>query len=140
MNRGIDRIVLVICLLSLLGVGFSLLNWWFWFGLVNWLLIALGLALGYGREGRRRPILFTLIAVLLGFTVLFIGLVWAHDPEGDLTLVFGFPAGTAFFVYGIWPFGIVAAILYAVVFDRFLLPKGKLERLLGEFGRQGEKP
>lgn len=140
MKHANDRIVAAICLLSLLGAGFSLLNWWFWFGIVNWLLVALGLALGYGRESRRGPILFTLIAILLGFAALFTGMVWAHDPEGDLTLVLGFPAGTAFFIYGIWPLGIVAAILYAVVFDRFVLPKDKLERLLAEFGRQGEKP
>jgi len=134
-----DRIVLTVCLLSVLGVGLSLLDQWFWFGVVNWLLITAGLGLGYGRQSRHKPVLLGLMAILLGYTLLFVALVWSHNPQGSLRLVLGFPAATALFIYGIWPFGVVASILYAVVFDRFVLSKDKLEKVLAELSRQREK-
>jgi len=138
-NNG-HGLILTICLLGVLALVCSSLDWWFWFGTVNWLLIALTLSVGYGRERRRKPILHTVIAVFLGYFALFSALVWMHDPQSDLRLWLGFPTGTAFFIYGIWPFGIVASILHAVVFDRFVLPKDKLRKLLAEFGRREETP
>lgn len=56
-----------------------------------------------------------------------------HDPAGPLVTIGGFPAGTAMLVYGTTPLGLVLGVLYAVAFDRHILPLDKQRDFLRRF-------
>jgi hypothetical protein len=80
-------------------------------------------------------VLVTLALILLAYCGLLCGMAWVHDPAVDPTLVLGFPPGTALLIYGIWPLGMLPAVLYPIAFDRWILPADRLDRFVAEFGR-----
>jgi len=139
MRTDNDQIVLVVCLVALLALVLTFLNLWFLFGIVTWLLMALILAIGFGRAARQKPILHILLGLSLVYSLLLTGMSWTDSPVGNISLLFGVPVATAFLVYGIWPLGLVAAVLYFLVFHRSVLPDQKLEKFFADFcdRRQG---
>ena len=136
MNNYAQRLVLAITCSCALCILLAFLNLWIWFGLTTSLLIALSLALGMGRTCNQPPVLVTLVLILLAYCGLLCGMAWLHEPETDLTLVLGFPPGTALLIYGIWPLGMLPAVLYPIAFNRWILPADRLDRFVAEFGRQ----
>jgi hypothetical protein len=69
-------------------------------------------------------------ALLLGAILL------TEKTDGDPGLVLGVPLATAFLIYGIWPLGIFIGVLYFKVFDRYVLPRRKLDEFLAEYARR----
>ena len=102
-------------------------------------LITLEFSLGYGAQARHTKVFITLGATFAALCILLTGAAWTHNPGEPLKLVGGFPIGTAFFVYGIWPLSVIPCILHTLSFDRLILPADKVKKLLEEFGggRQG---
>ena len=137
--NGNDRVVLAACIASVLAIGLFFANHWLLFGLAVAVLITLEFALGYGAQAKRPRIVITLAATFAALCILLTGAAWTHNPGEPLKLVGGFPIGTAFFVYGIWPLGAILCILHTLTFDRSILPADKVRKLLEEFGgkRQG---
>ena len=131
-----DRVVLVASIASLLAIGLVFANLWLLFGLVVAVLIILEFALGYGAQAKRPAIVITLAATLAALCLLLTGAAWTHNPGEPLRLVGGFPIGTAFFVYGIWPLGLALCLLHTLTFDRSILPEDKLQKLMEEFGER----
>lgn len=136
MKNSTDRTVAAIALLCALCVVFSLFNRWILFGVTAWMVITLEFAFGLGRASSHRAAQSFLALVFLSYIVLFLGMHWLHDPSGEPIIVLGYPVGTALLIYGIWPLGMVPSLLYAAIFDRWILPPDRLERFLDEFGRQ----
>lgn len=135
MFTSTDRLITLIFISSAAALTFALLNYFVAFSFAVSVLIILNFFLAYGREVRRKPILATLIIVLLALCVLFAGAATTHRPQEELKLIGGLPIGTAFFVYGIWPLGAVLCFLHILVFERSILPKRKVEKLIERFGR-----
>ena len=137
--NGNDRVVLAAWIASLLAIGLALANRWLLFGLVVAVLITLEFALGYGAQIKRTAVVITLAATFAALCLLLTGAAWTHKPDEPIKLVLGFPIGTAFFVYGLWPLSLVPCILHTLTFDRSILPAEKVQKLLEEFGgeRQG---
>ena len=133
----IDGLVIAISLICGIEVVLAMLNLWVWFGMGTWLIITLALALGFGHASRAGFLRRALLVVFLGFCGLFWTIVLGHDPASE-TLVLGFPIGTAVLVYGIWPFGMIGAVLYALAYDRWVIPAGKLDQFVREFCRPEE--
>ncbi len=132
---GSNRTALAIGFLSLLGLLCSLLDYWLLFGFVSLALLVSALAVGFGRPGRRKAVLYTLVAVFFIYSALLAAIVWTYQSEGDPTLVLGFPVSTALLVYGIWPLGFIPGILYLLIFETSVLRREKLQKFMAEFGR-----
>ena len=130
-----NRAALAIGFLSLFGLLFSLLSYWFVFGFVSFGLLVAVLAVGFGRQGHRKRVLYTLAGVFLIYSVLLAAIVWAYQSEGEPILLLGFPLSTALLVYGIWPAGFIPGILYLLIFETSVLRREKLQKFMAEFGR-----
>jgi hypothetical protein len=131
-----DKAILAIGFLSLSAVVLVLFNLWYLFGFVIWSILVATVAVGYGRAKSHRPIIGTLIGTLLLYWLVYAGIVWAEQKEGDPILLGGLPLGTAFLFYGLWPMGFVWGILYLLVFPASVLPKDRLDDFLARFGRK----
>ena len=109
---------------------------WLLFGIAAWVLMALGLAVGFGPQLTLKPI----PAMIVGLFVVYVGLLTTiaalDDPEGPLNLVLGFPAATAVLVYGIWPAAAAIGIIYGLTFDRTVLPPDRLDEFVRRFGHK----
>jgi hypothetical protein len=138
MSHFTDRVVAVIAVCCALAIVLAFLRQWLLFGLSIWLLITMGLALGFGRATRHRSILATLAFILLAYVALLLGMAWLHDPTGAPDLVLGLPIGAALLVYGIWPLSLVPTVLVTVMFDRWVLRVDQVEALVAEFGQSQE--
>jgi hypothetical protein len=131
-----DRFALAWCIAAVAALLLSLANQWLLFGVLVWLILLLGVAAGYGSLSRRNTILATLTGVFLLYTGFLLGMAWTHRPGEELRLFLGVPVSTAFLIYGVWPFGAILGILYALEFHRSVLPEDKLQQFLTEFGRK----
>ncbi len=134
LNRT-DKLVAVAGLVGVVTLGFGLAGNALLFSFGVSLLIVFGYGVAYGANAARPAIAVTLLIVLGGFWALFAGALASHRPDKPLVLVLGLPIGTAFFVFGLWPLGLIPSILHVVMFDRFILPKRNVEKLVERFGR-----
>jgi hypothetical protein len=139
MNSLTDRLLAIVALLCAVCLVSAFLNLWLLFGTMAWLLITVCIAFGLGRASGDRVILSTLAFIFLAYTALLFAMLQLHDGTGDPIMVLGMPVGAALVIYGIWPLGILPSLLYAILFDRWIMPSDKLERFLAEFGRRGHK-
>ena len=98
-------------------------------------MMALAMAIGFGPEYRRPPILAAIIGIFLVYSALLLLLAGLDNPGGEPRLILGFPAATAVLVFGIWPIGVMAGLLYGLVFQRSVLPEKKLRAFIRKFGR-----
>jgi len=135
LDQTADRFALVWSFAAVAALLLSLANQWLLFGVLVWLILLLGVAVGYGPLGRRNTILATLTGVFLLYTGFLLGIAWTFRPDQELRLFWGVPVPTAFLIYGVWPFGAILGILYALEFHRSVLPEEKLQQFLNEFGR-----
>jgi len=126
-------------LVGVVAIALAFLNHWLLFGILTWLMMALAMAIGFGPEYRRRAILATIIGIFLAYSALLLLLALLDKPGEELRLILGFPAATAVLVFGIWPIGMVAGLLYGLVFGQSILPEGKLQAFLRRFGRSEPK-
>ena len=133
-----DRIFAAIAAVCALAVAAALAGWWFWFGALAWLLLALELLLGFGAACRSAIVRATAAVIFLGFTAVLAGMKLLHDPAGGPGTILGFPVGAALLFYGIFPLGFVPLIVVTALFDSHVLPKERVERLLAEHGRDRE--
>ena len=122
-------------LVALAAIGLAFLNQWLQFGILTWLMMALAMAIGFGPEYRRPPILAAIIAIFLVYSALLLLLAGLDNPGEPARLILGFPAATAVLVFGIWPAGVMAGLLYGLVFQRSVLPEEKLRAFIRKFGR-----
>ena len=122
-------------LVALAAIGLAFLNQWLLFGILTWLMMALAMAIGFGPEYRRPPILAAIISIFLVYSALLLLLAGLDDPSGEPRLILGFPAATTVLVFGIWPIGVMAGLLYGLVFQRSVLPEEKLRAFIRKFGR-----
>ncbi len=117
--RGDSKAVAgVFGLVGLAAIALAFLNQWLLFGILTWLMMALAMAIGFGPEYRRAPILAAIIGIFLVYSALFLLLAQLDNPGGEPRLILGFPAATAVLVFGIWPIGVMAGLLYGLVFQR----------------------
>ena len=97
-------------------------------------LIVVLSAMGLRAPGRPR---FRVLAVLVAWGAIFCGLLALgfrlHDPAAPLATFGGFPIGTATLVYGTTPLGITMGVLYALAFERDILPLEKQREFLARF-------
>ncbi len=121
-------------LVGVAAIALAFLNHWLLFGILVWLMMALAMAIGFGPEYRRRPILAAIVGIFLAYSALLLLLVSLDRPGAEPHLIWGFPAPTAVLVFGIWPIGMVAGLLYGLVFDQFVLPEEKLQAFLRKYG------
>ncbi len=134
--RGESKAVAgVFGLVALAAIALAFLNQWLLFGILTWLMMALAMAIGFGPEYRRAPILAAIIGIFLAYSALLLLLAGLDDPSGEPRLILGFPAATAVLVFGIWPIGVMAGLLYGLVFQRSVLPEEKLRAFIRKFGR-----
>ena len=131
-----NRAALAIGFLSLFGLLCSLRDYWLLFGFVSLALLVSALGVGFGRQGRRKAVLYTLVAVFFIYSALLAAIVWTYQSEGEPTLLLGFPVSTALLVYGIWPLGFIPGILYLLIFETSVLRRQRLEKFMAEFGRE----
>ena len=124
-----DGVVLLSAALSLLLLALGLLNSWLWFAVGTSLLMVGLVALAYGGQAPRPA----LAALLLAYLVLFAAVAVTDRPAEPLTLVFGLPKSTSFFVYGIWPLGFLFGVVYFWYFPTAVLPRDRLEKFLERF-------
>ena len=134
LNRT-DKLVAVASLVGVATLGFGLAGNALLFSFGVSLLIVFGYGVAYGANVTRPAIAVTLLIVLAGFWALFAGALTSHRPDEPLVLILGLPIGTAFFVFGLWPLGLIPSILHVVMFNRFILPKRNVEKLVERFGR-----
>lgn len=135
-ERRSSRFALAWALTAVLALLLSLFNQWLWFGVLMWVILLLGAAIGYGPQSSRPPILAALAGMLLLYCGLLLGVAWTFRPESPAVLFLGLPVPTALFVYGIWPAGTLMGLLYALEFRRSVLPEDKLQAFLAEFGEK----
>ena len=135
MSNRTDKLVAVAALVGVVTLGFGLAGNALLFSFGVSLLIVFGYGVAYGANATRPAIAVTLLIVLAGFWALFAGALSSHRPDEPLVLVLGLPVGTAFFVFGLWPLGLIPSILHVVMFNRFILPKRNVEKLVERFGR-----
>ncbi len=134
--RGESKAVVgVFGLVGLAAIALAFLNQWLLFGILTWLMMALAMAIGFGPEYRRAPILAAIIGIFLAYSALLLLLAQLDNPSGELRLIMGFPVATAVLVFGIWPIGVMAGLLYGLVFHRSVLPEKKLQAFIRKFGR-----
>lgn len=134
--RGENQAVVgVLGLVGLAAIALAFLNHWLLFGILTWLMMALAMAIGFGPEYRRPPILAAIIGIFLVYSALLLLLARLDNPGGEPRLILGFPAATAVLVFGIWPIGVMAGLLYGLVFHRSVLPEKKLRAFIRKFGR-----
>jgi hypothetical protein len=131
-----SRLALVWCASAILALLLALANQWFWFGIVVWVMLLLGVAIGYGPHCRRKTILAGLTGMFLLYSAFLLGIARTYQPKEEVSLFLGLPAPTALLIYGIWPCGVLLGVLYAVEFHRAVLPEDKLQKFLAEFGRK----
>lgn len=131
-----SRLALAWCASALVALPLALANRWFWFGIIVWLMLLLGIALGYGPHCRRKTILAALSGMLLLYSAFLLGIARTYHPENEIELFLGLPVPAAFLVYGIWPCGLLLGVLYALEFPHSVLPEDKLQKFLAEFGRK----
>ena len=112
------------------------LNHWLLFGIAAWVLMALGLAIGFGPQLTRKPIPVMIIGLFVVYAGLLTTMAVLDDPQGPLNLVLGFPAATAVLVYGVWPTAAAIGIIYGLTFDRTVLPPDRLDEFMRRFGRK----
>lgn len=124
------------CCAALFALPLALANHWLWFGILVWVILLLAVAIGYGPACRRKGVLATLTFAFLFYTGCLLGIALTYRPGAELALFLGLPVPTAFLIYGIWPFGAVLGLLYALVFPSSVLPQDKLDQFLAEFGRK----
>ena len=136
MRGEIKAVVGFLALVGLAAIVLAFLNHWLLFGILTWLMMALAMAIGFGPEYRRGPILASIVGIFLAYSALLL-LLARLDSTEELRLILGFPAATAILVFGIWPIGAVAGLLYGLVFERSVLPEEKLQEFIRKFGRSG---
>ena len=107
-DQTAGRLALAWCCAALIAFPLALTNQWLWFGILAWLILLLGVAIGYGPQFRRNSILAALSTVFLLYSACLLGIAWTYRPEAGLVLFGGLPVPTAFFIYGIWPLGATA--------------------------------
>ena len=115
-------------------VVLAFLNQWLWFGMTAWAIFALAVAIGIGPASRRPRVAAVIVAMFVGYCALLYEMVRLYDPSGPPRIVLGFPISTALLVYGMAPVASIPAVLYVVLFDRWILPAERLERFRAEFG------
>ncbi len=104
-------------------------------GMITVALIVLLAVLGLP-EPRRRPVwlVFSMTAWGIAFCVLIAFAYRLHDPSAALVTLGGFPVATAMLVYGTTPVGIAMGLIYALAFDRHILPRERQRDFLARFG------
>ena len=128
--------ILSIAITCAVAVGSAFAGEWMWFGFACWLILALELKLGFGRAASS-PLVRTAVAALFcSLSGLLAAMRWVHDPSGGPRTFWGFPAGTALLIYGIWPLAIALTLFVTAVFDRLALPPEHVARLLAQHGRK----
>ena len=135
-----DRTVFAILILSVMAVIFSSLYFWWGFGVVGFGLVVTILGLGFGPTRRSKPIFYFLFFLFSAYALLLSGMVWIDRHDIALRLVWGFPAATAFLIYGIWLVPALAGVIYAIVFHSAVLPEDKLQKFLTDHGTRERKP
>lgn len=138
-SRSHDRVAMALAAAAAACLLLCFFNQWLLFGILCWLIMVLHLAVGYGRQRRRKEILYTMGGLFAVYCVLLVWIAAVDQPEGELRLLGGLPLGSALLVYGIWPIGTVSGILYGLVFDRSVLPEEKLQKFLSEFSQKPPK-
>ena len=108
--------------------------WWLgWaFALLQVTFFVALLAFGVLKNGDLGPMLRPLLVSWLIYAGIFTGLIVAHARYTDATehdLVLGFPAPTAWMMYGVWVFPVVFIVVYLVTFDRWNFSQADAERL-----------
>ena len=136
MRGEIKALVGFLALVGLAAIVLAFLNHWLLFGILTWLMMALAMAIGFGPKYRRGPLLASIVGIFLAYSALLL-LLARLDSTEELRLILGFPAATAILVFGIWPIGAVAGLLYGLVFERSVLPEEKLREFIRKFGRSG---
>ena len=132
-----NRLVPILGLLCGVLLALGLLGSWAWFGFLTWPLIYLCAAIGFGDEAGRKAIWPALVIMPVAGALLLGAILLTEQSEGEPGLILGVPLATAFLIYGIWPLGIFLGVLYFKAFDRYVLPRRKLDAFLSEYG-QGE--
>ena len=135
MKSESKAVVGVFGLVGLAAIALAFLNQWLLFGILTWLMMALAMAIGFGPEYRRAPILAAITGIFLAYSALLLLLARLDNASGEPRLILGFPAATAVLVFGIWPIGVMAGLLYGLVFHRSVLPQEKLRAFLRKYGR-----
>jgi hypothetical protein len=129
MSEGISALMRALLAACVAALALGWLGYAAAFGFAAWAALAAAFAIGYGPHWRQPFVAGMLLLVFAVFSALLAGMVWLDDPEGQLRLIGGLPAATALLVYGIWPAGLLAGLLYVLAFDRWVLPPGALERV-----------
>ena len=135
MSNQTDKLVAAAAVVGVVTLAFGLAGHALLFSYGVSVLIVFGYAVAYGADATRLRIAVPLAVVLIGFFALFAGALSSHRPDEPLELVLGLPVGTAFFVFGLWPLGLIPTFLHVVMFKRFILPKRTVDKLVERFGR-----
>lgn len=136
MSKAVNKLVPILGLLCALLLATGWLGSWAVFGFLTWPLIYLCAAIGLGEQAGRKPILPALVVMLVAGVLLLGAILLTEQTEGEPRLILGVPLATAFLIYGIWPLGVFIGVLYFKVFDRYVLPRRKLDAFLAEFGQR----
>ena len=131
-----DKIVILLTVLSPLTVIAGLTESVVLFSTLISAFIGLAFALGYAEYLNRWAVSLTLILTYSGLAALWAAAEHLHDPDGPLQIVLGLPVQTMIFVWIIWPMGVTMALLHVATFDKYLLPREAVDRVMALKGNQ----
>lgn len=101
------------------------------FGVLQLAFMVALMIFGARREERAGPLLTPLVIGGALWIVVFTLLMLSYRGfmgEGEHALILGFPAPTAWFIYGFWPFQVFFVVVYIMAFNRLLITDDDMAR------------
>lgn len=140
-SASATRIVQSIAVTALVAVALAITGHWLAFGIASWAVLMLSVAVGFsaGPSGAPRRILLSVAVMFALYSAMVVASALLEDPTGEPVLWMGLPRATAVLVYGIWPLGVLPAVLYLVEFSRSVLPADRLAHFRQTLERAGNR-
>ncbi len=130
MSGAREKIIVILAVLAPLMIVAGLTESVVLFSTLISAFIGFAFALGYAEHLNRWAISLTLIVIYGGMAALWAAAEHLHDPEGPLRIVLGLPIQTMIFVWIIWPMGVSMALLHVATFDKYLLPREAVDKVI----------
>jgi len=125
-----EKIIVILTVLAPLTIAAGWTESVVLFSTLISVFLGFAFALGYAEHLGRWPIALTLLVVYGGLAGLWVAAEHFHDPDGPVRIVWGLPIQTMIFVWIIWPLGGAMGLLHAATFDKYLLPREAVDKVI----------
>jgi hypothetical protein len=113
------------------------------FGFLQIAFFGVCFALGMRRRGSLGPVARPLALALLGYAAVFAALLVSYRRflmDETPALVLGFPAPTAWMLFGLWPVPLLFVWIYLRHFDGWVVDEAEIERVLALGRDDADRP